>query len=73
MALKPRSFRRQTTVEKSCVRLLSPAHKPPTIVADVSKPNQLAPCRTITCPAQLVTRTRCSSDTGTMACNESRH
>ncbi len=45
-ALKPKSLLRQTTVLKSCVRLLLPAHSPATIVADVSKPNQLKPCST---------------------------
>ena len=43
-ALKPRSLKRQTTVLKSCVRLLLPAHSPATMVAEVSKPNQFTPC-----------------------------
>ena len=35
---------RHTTVLKSCVRLLLPAHSPATIVAEVSNPNQFRPC-----------------------------
>ena len=43
-ALKPKSLMRHTTVLKSCVRLLLPAHSPATIVAEVSNPNQFRPC-----------------------------
>ena len=43
-ALKPSSLKRQTTVLKSCVRLVLPAHSPATMVAEVSKPNQFTPC-----------------------------
>ena len=43
MVLKPRSWMRQATVLKFIVSAVGPSHRPSTIVALVSNPNQFTP------------------------------